>query len=392
MNVLQPDCSYHSASVSGQPCSNGCNGQDDSLYSGRLDSQQRTVRTQSLNEAYLSSLPETYDHSGKVSRESLEQERINQKYNILMQLEEQLSGRIDQVPVAVPMDWENVELVLDQVMETLSDVQDSLAGVYPHSRDRARCLSNFLQGWQNRFAIRLQSSGLPEADQQAIKNHLSMNLSVLLGSMDVRSVVSVSDKGFGDLPHLPSINPANVEAPGARPIPPFYMQRQEGAQCGRHAANMFFGFDLLASEPGFENIRNDLLFNRMKEADPCAGSRAPLVMLDSSLFGYDVDFTSGCSEKYVRKPVPDSLDDLPGDFVLVAGGHYVCFRKDDNGQWYLLDSVASQPRAMKPSVYLGQIFNNLRVNGRTYPESIAGKISVICRDPGQQVEGFWLEQ
>ena len=264
-----------------------------------------------------------------------------------------------------------------------------LAEIHPSLHDRAECLRAFINVWQNNVTDYLQQSGLEEADQQTIQNHLATGLSVLVNSMDDSSeiVPPLFDT------HYPAYRPEDsfgIPVEQSVDVQPFYMEAQIGAQCGRHAANMFFGESVLKDDGYCENIKNDVLFNKMKTADPYDHQKGPLVMMNMSLFSCDDSFVYQ-PPTYRRRAVPDSLDQLPGDFVLATGGHYVCFKKGAYGQWYLLDSVANQPRAILPSTYLKEIYGDLVLTGHTSAEKNVGRLAVICRDPGQPVDGFLLE-
>ena len=287
----------------------------------------------------------------------------------------QLNNCLDGMELSSPVNWNKIENALDRTLNVLSEMQDPLQELYPDAGDRARLLGNYLQLWQEKMAAFLAESTLSDREQQAICSHFDTCLSVLVTSMMDYSAAAVTPV---DLPCFGNPTPEPDE------LEPFYLEPQQGAQCGRHAANMFFGSHVIQENPDCEEISCDRLFNKMRDRDPFADTEAPLAMYDMGLMAYHAKGNRAC---YQRGLMPDALDQLPGDFVLATGGHYVCFKKDDKKQWHLLDSLNCSPTKITPSAYLRQIFDDL--NGNQYSEAnINGRISVICRQVPNELAGF----
>lgn len=317
------------------------------------DFRYRTVRPCDLdNNNYIQPPHEDlWRHETNLQRE-------NAGNLLFAELEEQLQACFDNMGKwTAPADREEIDHALDQVMKLLSEIQDRLLDLYPNTAERARKLDNFLHHRQEDMAATLKRSGLTGEDQQVICAHFNTNFSVLVNSMQDQS----------DEFH------------------PFYIELQDRAkaQCGRHAANMFFGAPLLEDADYYENINCDHLFRKMNDRDPRADTEGPLSMYDTGLLAYMGNRQPGCQWGINA----DALDQLPGDFVLTAGGHHVCFKKDRH-QWYLLDSLHGIPRQVMPSAYLQEVFGDPDCNHQYLNTNLNGRIAIICRKIPGEPTGF----
>lgn len=329
------------------------------------DSSYRTVQPRDLNHNYL---PKPNGHLPHYNT-SLQRESSGQQ--LFVELDEQLNTCLGDVNEwAAPANWAEIENTLDHTMMLLSQMQDRLLDLYPNTAERAKILGNYLHHRLEGMATALQRSGLPKDDQKAVCAHFNTCFAVLVNSMLDQSAA------------VTPVNQPCYLAPRDEALPPLYIEPQYRTQCGRHAANMFFGQPLLEAADDCEDIGCDQLFSKMNEHDPNAVTEGPLAMYDMGLMAY----IGGRQPGYQRGMNPDALDQLPGDFVLTTGGHYVCFKKVDD-QWYLLDSFYNVPRQIAPSVYLQEVFAGL--DGNQYSEAnLNGRIAVICRAVPQGLAGF----
>ncbi|OED48116.1 hypothetical protein ACH42_02595 [Endozoicomonas sp. (ex Bugula neritina AB1)] len=260
--------------------------------------------------------------------------------HVIGQLEDDFNNIINDFPDSLPVDWGAAANGMDQLMWALSHKQDDLSQFYSDSTERSQILASFLQDWQARFHEKLQSSEIPKADADLIFEHFKITMNVMLKSMIDDSRPSIT-------------NPLGDQQPG------FYMEQQVGLQCGRHAANAFFGQPLMESTDLFQNVDSEILFEQMQSvvnSQPHVREGGRLVKLRLDRFeGQDGGnhFSKSINQK---RPVLESLDQINRNFILLADGHYVCFKKDDNNQWWVLDSLRYPFMvAMNPSNYIDNV-------------------------------------
>ena len=132
--------------------------------------------------------------------------------------------------------------------------------------------------------------------------------------------------------------------------PRFYLEQQEGAQCGRHAINAFYQKAMLPNRHRFHNMFVDCIYKQMQEIEKLKGKNRPLICMEHALIERETD--SNGNELFYTRPTPMFFDDMPVKrMVLSVASHHVCFFKH-NEDWYLLDSQNRGAVKMTPSAYI----------------------------------------
>ncbi|MTI15323.1 hypothetical protein [Sansalvadorimonas verongulae] len=161
----------------------------------------------------------------------------------------------------------------------------------------------------------------------------------------------------------------------------FFVERQQGLQCGRHAINAFYQKRVLRNQPEFEYMEALQMLRRMQEIEVLEGTHRPLVMHQYHLIVHERGHRH-------RMPTPKCFDDLSCNrLTLTMEGHHVCFARGTDGEWYLLDSLKShRARRVKPSSY---IRSHRRVHSKKTVLQRPGvvTVAVICQQTRDALDG-----
>ena len=160
----------------------------------------------------------------------------------------------------------------------------------------------------------------------------------------------------------------------------FHFERQQrGMQtCGTHSANMFFGKTALKPIEGRTPGRADDLLRRMHRACDEAGP------LDDLPAKHNVFL----QEAFYGDELVSALGRLRHDRLILLSGmssHFVAFRRDASGQWYLLDSAANKPvKISDPGAYLKRIYHGYKPGEL---DMRGGQVSILAM-AGEDLPGF----
>lgn len=152
----------------------------------------------------------------------------------------------------------------------------------------------------------------------------------------------------------------------------FYLEPQENASCARHAVNAFLGGPV-ANDESFTAV------NMATRAERLLGGQDVLrTEVDSRQGNYpsqvkdymDLLQDQGLGPEVVLHNIDLSgraggldheLPDIAGDRAIVGtrlpSEHYVAFRKDEAGEWWMLDSLKEGPLQMSPQDYVAALEN-----------------------------------
>jgi hypothetical protein len=152
----------------------------------------------------------------------------------------------------------------------------------------------------------------------------------------------------------------------------FYLEPQENASCARHAVNAFLGGP----------AANDASFTAVNMA-----TRAERLLVGQEVRHNEVDSRQGNYPSQVKdymdllhdqgvgpevvlhnidlsgraEGLDHELPDIASDRAIVGtrlpSEHYVAFRKDEAGEWWMLDSVKEGPLRMSPQDYVAALEN-----------------------------------
>ena len=180
---------------------------------------------------------------------------------------------------------------------------------------------------------------------------------------------------------LEDARPAPHPAPQASRKQNFFVESQQGLQCGRHAINAFYQKKVLPDRAKFEYMEALEILNCMQEVEILERTNRPLVMHQYRLMACKYGHRH-------RMPTPKCFDDLNCNrLILTMEGHHVCFARGDDGEWYLLDSLTSRrTKRIKPSSYIRR---HRHVHSKKTVTQRPGTVTmaVICQRTRDRVEG-----
>ncbi len=320
-----------------------------------------------------------------------------QPKSVLNQLDSSLDEIISTTDFSTAKGREKAEEISDRVIRAISGFHDDLTLVYPKPEERAKALECSATQWINSLSDKLRQSGLTESEISETLKVLKDDTYVL-----IRSITEVSGNPSTDVTSLPaalvsdshcSMPPVSAPKPASvptavapTPVPQpvrrrFYIEPQKNTQCGRHSANAYLGDEVLKDDGTYENLRADQLYDKMLPfAQKMSNGQPPLYIYD---LAWQPHGDEGC-ERAIQ-----ALDTLDKEgFILSYDGHIVCFKQDETGQWWLLDSLHSDGAIrVNPSDFVRNIWRN-QIN----PElSNNAMFSIIRRGLSQTLrENEWI--
>ena len=287
-----------------------------------------------------------------------------------------LNNRINQAKLTAEPDIENL---IDRLMEDISLQGREINQYYGCNTPIREVLNRQLTKWRRRTIHALKgtySSNILESLNTAMKN----NFSVLIKSMEVippDSLVTTKDRAPPCVKDSVKNNRARHKK-GTHGQTKFYVEKQQHGQCGRHSINAYYRKPVLKLHNKYENMEIQEIYNEMVTIEKRRKNPRPLVIFRYLLTEVD--------RFAYEKPTPTCFDEMPvRKMILTMPNHHVCFRRNSQGDWYLLDSLQGSPKKMAPSEYINshrKRYSSSEILRHNQTEDHPN-IAVICEDKGQ---------
>ena len=279
-----------------------------------------------------------------------------------------LTHRVNRAKLESARDIENL---IDRLIVEISRQQKGLRHHYSYNVVRTAILDKRLRKWR-RKTIRSLVKTCPMHILRPLNTTLKNNFRTLVESMEKAPLRTEQAYKTRQAHHKSGIHNAPV----------FYVEQQENNQCGRHSVNAYYQSPVLKLHNKYEEMDIQDIYNEMVAIEERRRNPQPLV-----IFRYLLTEVEGHTHQVAyEKPTPTCFDDMPvNKMILTMPSHHVCFMKDDEGDWYLLDSLRKRAKKMKPSEYISRqrvhysredILQHCQTEERP-------NIAVICEDKGQ---------
>ena len=274
--------------------------------------------------------------SGTVNTDSgqlvLLREAMNQQLTIMLQ-----SKRAS---------WNDVDVCQQRMM---SDLQKTIGALQWHYHSELQHISprleTFLIEWMSNAVETIQASRWPDADKTQLIKSLHDHIGTTLESVreNMLPLETLADEEPAQLSFRQQTSYSS------RSSPPFYMEPQEKQACGRHAGNAFLGGPLIKSSASNEQMNTEAVFEAMAD---CLQKPENKKLFDQPM--KLCSYHALASDDLFRE-----MDNLKHDRVLILAelnSHYLTFRRDQDGNWYKLESAVYEQHEQEP-IKPGNLFS-----------------------------------